>query len=317
MYLADSISRNLSQGQLGQIRGNNPRSFEWVTKRKRKPIYNFDPTNTGDPTQQGHLRFWFDLSRLEGYADGATVSGIIFPIIDYSGRGVLAQQANATQQPLFSQNALNGKSALLFDGINDSIFCTGMGTWGTGSYSLFAVFNYERIRPAHVEDVFDVGQLVGEMVAENAFSPPPTNQGIVTYGGPRGVGGNGYYQNVRTKNNGNEFHVVSASFVNNTTLLMGIDGDHGTDISDDSSGNGISGIGPHTGQFSGVQGYFGAGRGAGGAALNNFLHGHVCEFYGYDIGMSLKQIQQHEAYLALKWGIDNQLDGINPYRPVV
>jgi len=317
MHLADSISRNLSQGQLGQIRGNNPRCFEWVTKRKRKPIYNFDPTNTGDPTQQGHLRFWFDLSRLEGYADGANVSGLVYPINDYSGRGCIATQVNAAKQPVFIQNGLNNKSVLSFDGVDDYIGFTGIGSWGGLSYSLFVVFAFSgNTRPAHVEDVFTIGNTGGEMLLESANTTAPVNDSLVAYADPRGFLGAGSIQNYKDQSQGLQFHVVSMSLLSGKALLMGIDGNHSSDYFGDASG-GIYILSPLAGSFAGASGAFGGGGGPGGVVINQCLQGYVAEFYGYDIGMNLGQIQQHEAYLALKWGIDNQLDGINPYRPVV
>jgi len=320
MYLADSISRNLSQGQLGQIRGNNPRCFEWVTKRKRKPIYNFDPTNTGDPTQQGHLRFWFDFSRLEGYADGAPVDGISAPIIDYSGRGCSCTQPSAAQRPIFVQSGLNNKSLLQFDGFDDYLGITGIGSWASLQYSFFVVFAFGGIvRPGHVEDIYCLGNVGGEMTLQSASTSAGVNDSLVSYGNPRGFLGSGSIQNYKVRSQGQNFHVVSSSwvpFLSTYVLLMGTDGNHASDYFGDSSG-GILSTGPFAGTFSGGGSFVGTGNGGGVGPATHFLQGYIAEIYVYAIGMNLGQIQQHEAYLALKWGLDNQLDGINPYRPVV
>jgi len=182
------------------------------------------------------------------------------------------------------------------------------------------VFAFQGVsRPIHVEDVYCLGNDGGEIVLESANTVAAINDSLVSLGNPRGFLGSGYIQNYKRQSQGQNFHVVSSSwatFLSTYVILMGIDGNHSSDYFGDASG-GIYILSPLAGNFAGASGAFGGGGGPGGVVINQCLQGYVAEFYGYDIGMNLGQIQQHEAYLALKWGLDNQLDGINPYRPVV
>ena len=59
-----------------------------------------------------------------------------------------ATQATATLQPAYVQNAVNGKSALLLDGVDDYLFL-GVGTYSSNSAAIFAVF-----QPFPSDDVY-------------------------------------------------------------------------------------------------------------------------------------------------------------------
>lgn len=73
---------------------------------------NFD----GDTIENSRPYAWFDANSIS-----ATDSTSIATWNDLSGNGFAASQTNSASQPTFRKNQLNGKSALVFDGVNDTL----------------------------------------------------------------------------------------------------------------------------------------------------------------------------------------------------
>lgn len=71
------------------------------------------------PDQLAGIRVWFKAESLN-LADNAAVASWA----DSSGLGIVAAQATGTQQPLYVASAINGKPAVRFDGVNDSLLFT-------------------------------------------------------------------------------------------------------------------------------------------------------------------------------------------------
>jgi len=311
MHLADSISRNLSQGQVGQMRTINPRSFEWANKRKRKKLNTFAPNNTGDPTLNGNLRWWYDISRLTGYANNTAVDGIVAPVTDYSGRGLNLTQTNAVKQPIYYASGCNGLGVLKFDGVNDFMNSISTGAWGTSKITFFIVCGNSAgatIGPGAPFQFSDTWATGGVCNIEFGYNPPnagPPNYplSVASNSGPA-TGGfqiNNYYRPV----NGSFNVLTTLMDVSNFAGIMNIDGYPASDGSTAGTSGGVL-------QGGGL--YMGC---AVRVTTTQYFTGFVAECYGYASLLTEEQIQLNEAYLAEKWGLMDQLNPKNPFRAVV
>ena len=99
---------------------------EWVARRYFTPL--------ASPIPLAGLQMW-----LRADAGVDTVLGTVRRWHDQSGNGNDAIQADASRQPIVLPNALNGKPAISFDGVNDKLGFTG--TTHLTQFSLFLVIN--------------------------------------------------------------------------------------------------------------------------------------------------------------------------------
>jgi len=311
MHLADSISRNLSQGQVGQMRTINPRSFEWANKRKRKKLNTFAPNNTGDPTLNGNLRWWYDISRLTGYANNTAVDGIVAPVKDFSGRGLDLTQANAVKQPIYYASGLNGMGVLKFDGINDYMNSPSTGVWGGSKITFFVVCGNSAgasIGPGCPFQFSDTWITGGICHVEFGYNPPnagPPNYPLAIATNTAPASGSFQVNNYYRPINGS-FSVLTISMdVSSSFGLMNIDGYPASDVATFGTPGGVL-------QGSGL--WMGC---AVTVTTTQYFTGFVAECYGYASLMTEEQIQLNEAYLAEKWGLVDQLNPKNPFRAVV
>lgn len=80
--------------------------------------------------------FWFDLTRLTGYADGASVP----TLSDLSGNGNHAAQATSSKQGVLKLAQNNGLSALRLDGVDDFYSIPDVAALQLTRFTLVAVF---------------------------------------------------------------------------------------------------------------------------------------------------------------------------------
>ena len=81
---------------------------------------------------------WWAADNAANTTSGATVSALN----DLTGNGNNATNGTATQQPTLITNAINGKPALRFDGVDDSLASPTGAATGNAAHTLFAVTRY-------------------------------------------------------------------------------------------------------------------------------------------------------------------------------
>lgn len=91
-------------------------------------------SNEFNPISLGNLRFWVKADA------GITLNGsTVSSWADQSGNSLVLNEANATKQPTFVSNFINGKPALQFDGSNDEMSLSASQT-GFESMTFFIVY---------------------------------------------------------------------------------------------------------------------------------------------------------------------------------
>ena len=81
-----------------------------------------------NPRSVRGLRMWLDANQFAGLGDGAPVAA--WP--DQSGLGSDATQSDATRRPTFRANAVNGRPAVRFDGVDDVLDAGELGLYTEG-----------------------------------------------------------------------------------------------------------------------------------------------------------------------------------------
>ncbi|NJK91334.1 MAG: hypothetical protein HC904_05570 [Blastochloris sp.] len=76
--------------------------------------YTIDPASVN--VRRNNMLFWWRADSLTGNSGDPVAS-----LLDQSGNGYHAVQANTTNQPTFQANQLNGKPVIRFDGVNDKL----------------------------------------------------------------------------------------------------------------------------------------------------------------------------------------------------
>ena len=118
---------------------------------------------TFDPRQLSGLQLWLDAIK-QPLADGTAVSSWT----DQSGNGRNATQATGANQPLWKQNGINGRPALLFDGTDDMLLSA---AGVSAPFTVFCVYDlvanpaaWEAISRGNTNDnVFHFGLINGEL----------------------------------------------------------------------------------------------------------------------------------------------------------
>jgi len=232
-------------------------------------------------------------------ADASTItqsSGAVSQWADKSGKGRNAVQAESTNQPTFSATAINGKSAVSFDGTNDFLSLT----WPSAvypNYSTAFVFQWNGGGGGA-----DGRRALYESIApgNNVFRPS-----LALLGGASPVALRAFH------GDGSSFGTATTSANYGTTprLASTIGGGGVVSLFPDGSISGItSDTGSETFQTTGLR--IGTYR----SADNRWFSGFIAEIVVTHFQVSTANRQRLEGYLAHKWGLTASLPNDHPYK---
>jgi len=87
------------------------------------------------PLQEGSVNFWYDFSNIVGLVNNDPIT----IVADKSGNG-RTLTGDATKQPLYKTNILNGLAGGLFDAINDALYSSSF-AWGSNKATVYYLFS--------------------------------------------------------------------------------------------------------------------------------------------------------------------------------
>lgn len=93
------------------------------------------PSPVTEMTAKNGLVMWLDAEKVSG-----SNQQVIGEFLDQSGNGNDARQTVTNKSPILIKNAINGKSVLRFDGVNDQLDISGSKLAITGAFDVFVVF---------------------------------------------------------------------------------------------------------------------------------------------------------------------------------
>ena len=223
-----------------------------------------------NPASISGLQLWLDADDSETITlNGSTVS----QWDDKSGNNYHVSQATASNQPTFTASALNSKSVVRFDGVNDGLINTGdTPVGGSTNRTVFIVFNFNGT-------TIDYALVLG-------------------YNGALNGKAFGISEEIAVRvNNGNRVWTTAVDSTHAIVTIV-LDGTSTTDLSAWKNGSSLTASSTAT-QTIDTQSGVGIGR----SPAGNHLNGDVAEIIVYNSALSTSDRESVESYLSTKWGI--------------
>ena len=248
--------------------------------------WNFDSENANDssgtgrhgtakklfsPSEVSSMKLWLDA------ADSSTIthnSNAVSQWRDKSGNSYQANQSTAASQPTLTNNGLNSKAVVTFDGSNDHITSTGLNV--SQSYSIFLVAKTNNNTSGR------------DYLFDGAGSSNGHRSLIALDNGGKIQMWASAWANTNF-NTPSDYFIISAVF-NTSSSSLALNGTSATGLNIGTSNltNGIT---------------IGANQGGN----NDYLDGNIAEFIILDETSSATTISKIEGYLAHKWGLAGSL----------
>ena len=255
--------------------------------------WNFDSENANDssgtgrhgtakklfsPIEVSTMKLWLDA------ADSSTIthnSNAVSQWRDRSGNSYQANQSTAASQPTLTNNGLNSKAVVTFDGSNDHITSTGLNV--SQSYSIFLVAKTNNNTSGR------------DYLFDGAGSSNGHRSLIALDNGGKIQMWASAWANTNF-NTPSDYFIISAVF-NTSSSSLALNGTSATGLNIGTSNltNGIT-----------------IGANQGGNA--DYLDGNIAEFIILDETSSATTISKIEGYLAHKWGLSGALASAHPYK---
>jgi hypothetical protein len=250
-----------------------------------------------DPTSIEGLVGWYDsldLTAMAQNSDGTGVVAVGDPVgywADKSGAGNHVTQATPANRPTATASAVNGKTALVFDGSNDSLSRTGY----TSQTSLSGLTRIMVVSSSQVS--------MATRTLTSGLAEAGGGQCFFTTGSSPAVircSINTYHLDVARQGDTIPLRVYESVY----------DGAAGTMKTFYSGTEVASGAGAPatTSATAGPILWIGSNVG-----INNFINGPIAEYLIYDRALTTTERQKIEGWLAWRWGLQAQLPSNHPY----
>jgi len=230
------------------------------------------------PTTDGGVSpwAWQDASTESGYSDGDPFT----PFTDQSGNARSPAQATTSKKPTYKENIQNSLPAILFDDTDDYLFINDLTLFSTANFTIFLVGKYSA---KGILFSFTNGATSSYYCLE--FKVQSTSQVDMGYGD----GSNAAGKNLNTGDISSSC-ILTIQRETVTTLRVWNNGASKLDTT-----------------IAGATYYLDIDRYALGGRLNNGnenVAGYIHEILVYSTVLSTADIDQIEAYLSEKWGIE-------------
>jgi hypothetical protein len=237
-------------------------------------------------------------------ADASTITesgGAVSQWDDKSGNGRHVTQATAADQPIFTANAINGRSALAFDGVNDGMSNTSAVLQNNVTGTTFFAVTKLDVNTAETKSILQTLVLGGNTRSNLAYNNG-SNTGFSA--GGRRITGQPYqqqgvspYSDIVTLNCAiYNYNAANLSLIENGTVTVNA-------ATFQNSGNTETGGGQlYIGSFS-----------AGGSRWDGYMAEIICIHSAIPADIR----QKIEGYLAHKWGLTANLPADHPYKTAV
>jgi hypothetical protein len=214
---------------------------------------------------------------------------------DKSGNGRHVSQANATQQPAFTANALSNKPVLTFDGVNDTLRRASAGLTGLSSVSMFVVMRY--ITGGASEDIaLGVGTAGFAGTIRSLYrANGGTTQGWANWA--KDVQASAFSCDI-----GGGYHIFAGwntSLVAGNNIVIARDGLSAV-YTNDGGNLALTGDGLGVGELVG--------------SSIRYTNASIAEVVILPVAVTVTQQQFIEGYLAHKWGLEDNLPVGHPYK---